>query len=409
MTTIELKEKINESRDPDRYNNWEVELKYPQIGFSAKLKGVSAIHEFVSKQIEGYSKYESLPDEINEEKEEFENIKESIENFVTISAVSDYDWHRSVNDPLESEKLLSDSPETEFLIKLYHSYPDCFLGAYEYISRDNLRNTDDKNYLTGCLLAYEFKARTSSDITQRREVEENSLSKVRESYTKYLNETETHQAEYIARSRKQVEESSKQIDEFLKNTQEGYDGWFNQAAQDFSAFYNVSNERIKTLENLYQEKLKLEAPAKYWNDRAKKLRKEGYWWLGGLVVCLGIGVVILIWILNMIAEGTLTKIFASTATAIKWSVALITLISFIAYAIRVISKLTFSAFHLVRDAEEREQLTYVYLALQKEKGIDQTERHLIMQSLFSRADTGLLKDEASPTMPGNIVDKFITK
>ena len=88
---------------------------------------------------------------------------------------------------------------------------------------------------------------------------------------------------------------------------------------------------------------------------------------------------------------------------------MITLISFIAYAIRVISKLTFSSFHLVRDAEEREQLTYVYLALHKEKGIDQTERHLVMQSLFSRADTGLLKDDASPTMPGNIVDKFVTK
>ena len=45
----------------------------------------------------------------------------------------------------------------------------------------------------------------------------------------------------------------------------------------------------------------------------------------------------------------------------------------------------------------------------KEKGVDVTERHLIMQSLFSRADSGLLKDEASPTMPGNIMDKFISK
>ena len=69
--------------------------------------------------------------------------------------------------------------------------------------------------------------------------------------------------------------------------------------------------------------------------------------------------------------------------------------------------MTFSTFHLSRDAEEREQLTYVFLAMQKEKAIDPTERHLIMQSLFSRADTGLLKDEGSPTMPGNIFDKVI--
>ncbi len=85
------------------------------------------------------------------------------------------------------------------------------------------------------------------------------------------------------------------------------------------------------------------------------------------------------------------------------------LISFIVYAIKIFSKLTFSSFHLVRDAEEREQLTYVYLALKKEQSIDDTERHLIMQSLFSRADSGLLKDDAGPTMPGNMAEKIIQR
>ena len=118
---------------------------------------------------------------------------------------------------------------------------------------------------------------------------------------------------------------------------------------------------------------------------------------------------ILVWVLDEVSKGTLSQIFQNTGTSIKWSVALITIISFLAFFIRTFSKLTFSSFHLVRDAEEREQLTYVYLALQKEKGVDQTERHLIMQSLFSRADTGLLKDEGSPTMPGNIADQLIRK
>ena len=72
----------------------------------------------------------------------------------------------------------------------------------------------------------------------------------------------------------------------------------------------------------------------------------------------------------MVADGTLQKVFAETSTAIKWSVAFITLISFLAYGIRTFAKLTFSSFHLVRDAEEREQLTYVYLALKKEQKID---------------------------------------
>jgi len=166
---------------------------------------------------------------------------------------------------------------------------------------------------------------------------------------------------------------------------------------------------MSELENLYRQKLKLEAPAKYWSDRAKSLRKEGYWWLGGLITSIIITVSILVWVLSKIADGTIEHIFDNTGIAIKWTVVPITLVSFLTYAIRIFSKLTFSSFHLVRDAEEREQLTYVYLALQKEKGIDETERHLIMQSLFSRADSGLLKDDSSPTMPGNIIDKIVQK
>jgi len=32
-----------------------------------------------------------------------------------------------------------------------------------------------------------------------------------------------------------------------------------------------------------------------------------------------------------------------------------------------------------------------------------------MQALFSRAETGLLKDDASPTMPNDFVGKFMSK
>jgi hypothetical protein len=47
----------------------------------------------------------------------------------------------------------------------------------------------------------------------------------------------------------------------------------------------------------------------------------------------------------------------------------------------------------------------------KDSSIDKDDRHLIMQSLFSRADTGLLRDDSSPTMPGasGILEKVISK
>jgi len=91
---------------------------------------------------------------------------------------------------------------------------------------------------------------------------------------------------------------------------------------------------------------------------------------------------------------------------IRGMIILATIISFAAYLVRICGKLTFSSFHLQRDSEEREQLTMVFLALIEEGAIEQKERDLILQSLFSRADTGLLGGDSSPTMPLSIIEKL---
>lgn len=63
-------------------------------------------------------------------------------------------------------------------------------------------------------------------------------------------------------------------------------------------------------------------------------------------------------------------------------------------------KYMFSNFHLARDAEEREKLTYLYVSLLNKGDFSEDERKIVLQALFSRSDTGLLKEDSSPTMPG---------
>ena len=58
-----------------------------------------------------------------------------------------------------------------------------------------------------------------------------------------------------------------------------------------------------------------------------------------------------------------------------------------------------STYHLGRDAEERYSLTYFYLALSKDVTVEKEERLLVMQSLFSRSDSGLLNTDSGPTLP----------
>ena len=155
--------------------------------------------------------------------------------------------------------------------------------------------------------------------------------------------------------------------------------------------------KIQELENLYQAKLRLQKPAEYWKKAAKKFRLEG-------IICAVLLVIFLI-----LGAGYLSNFFTDWLTGQELQVKLNTvqgivifgtLLAVYAFLIRVLSRLAFSAFHLMRDAEEREQLTYFYLSLINEKKIHEESRDIILQALFSRSETGLLTKEAAPTMPG---------
>ena len=91
-----------------------------------------------------------------------------------------------------------------------------------------------------------------------------------------------------------------------------------------------------------------------------------------MVVLVLIGCFSLYFLLWKTTESILKTFFGDDKTvAIRWSLLFITFISFLAFGIRALNKLTFNSFHLARDAEERESLTIFYLALLKvaEKGL----------------------------------------
>ena len=118
------------------------------------------------------------------------------------------------------------------------------------------------------------------------------------------------------------------------------------------------------------------------------------------------GSLLLFILLISLGNNFFENVFNDNIKGIKWSLILITIVSLLAFIIRMLAKLYMSTLHLSRDADEREQLTHFYLALKKDTTIDPQERQLILQSLFSRADTGLLKEDSSPTMPNSFIEKF---
>jgi len=408
MTVKEFKEAIATSKNKEWYQNYELTINYPHIHYNRILKGVINIYEFVVEQSDNYSQLSNLPDELDKIRVRFIAAKGNILQLFSQGNTNKNNWDdnlRAISGYYAHQPIfLYGFVETDFLLKTYKERPDFFIGAFDFLKGDTSKVTQ-KQYLQGYILAYEFSSKEFSEIAERKDVERRSMSKISTDFSDKLGEAQRETIEVISKTRQKFEEYVKAMDALKDEKNSAFNEWFGITKRDFLNFNNASNRQVKELENLYIEKLKLEAPAQYWNKRAIRLRGEGKRWLIGMIICLSISAGILVCILSMIADGTLQKIFSETSAAIKWSVAFITLISFLAYGIRTFAKLTFSSYHLVRDAEEREQLTYVYLALKKEKDIDQTERHLIMQSLFSRADSGLLKDDSGPTMPGQIIDQ----
>jgi hypothetical protein len=413
MTNSEFRKKLLETANVEWFNSVTENFNLPHIQYNNTLTGFSAIYEFVNQQIEGWQKLgENLPNQFKESKDYFIRFRTSILNLYNSfyaepnqSNLNSY-WQQSKNNNRlqlnqQSFPVFTYScSQTEFLLRIFYEASDYFEGAYNFIVSNNSLNTNSRNSLIGYILAYEFLIK-GNEITQRKNAEKSAISKIRNDFDSYLSKTETDVVKYLSQAKASYEEYVKALDELKTDKESNFNEWFTTSKSGFETFNKDSHQKIKELEITYREKLKLEEPANYWFERAKKLKTQGWWALGVLaffviLACVGLG--ILLW---QSPESMLVSWFSDDkSAAIRWSIVFITILTFLAYGIRAVNKVMFSSFHLARDCEERHTLTYFYLSLLNDSKVDDKDRQLIMQSLFSRADTGLLKEDSSPTLPG---------
>jgi hypothetical protein len=419
MTTQEFKEIIAGAKEVEWFKSVEVSFSFPYINETRTFKGLTAIYAYVSQEIAEWNGYEvnSSPD-LRKSLDYFTNVKNQIEGFVnrqlneapsTLNAT----WRRVVVviEDMGNKPIPSDSPYTKFLVSVFKHQPEYLAGAYKYVVKASQYHVNDRNFMTGTLMAYEFERRDQTDLISRRDAEKKSLSQIRTKFSKYLSESENQVLDLLKNLSDKYDEYVKRIDELKTEKSQLFHSWFeNTKGEEWKNWFEPATKVISELEETYKQKLKLEEPALYWSARAKRLNKHG--WTAMVVVVLLVGITT--WSLGKILWNTPEQIYSSwfagdKSAAIRWSIVYITLISFVAYCIKTITKVMFSSFHLARDCEERYTLTYFYLSLLKDSNVDEKDRQLIIQSLFSRAETGLLKDDSSPTMPNESLGKFFNK
>ena len=256
-------------------------------------------------------------------------------------------------------------------------------------------NSIDTSYLNGYISALVFRGDIEKTLSSVVRIKEETLDQINKTQQTKLNELQSKliAAETVHKTR--IDEIDKDFNSIKKTQLEVIEKNENRT----NSFIDEKNKRMQELENLYQEKLKLEAPAKYWETMCGEYDTIGKKWKRWALTASSLFILYLTMILynfpGDLNEFNIKGLKATLIIALTASIGI--------YAIRLLIKLSTSAFHLSRDAKERHQLTYVYLALLKDKAVTEAERAIVLQAIFSRADTGLLKGEHGPTLPDSPV------
>jgi hypothetical protein len=430
MTTQELQKAITESKFSARYNNVSIILNFPYLNYKNELKGLSTIYEFASSQIAAFNdpRFKPLNSISSNSKNYFNRFVDEIKKFkISSQNVSDYEIKalernliQFASEVRNYSPFIYNCPEVEFLLDIKTRYTNAvYESAYNYILENSV-NFNSRDSFVGYQLAFNYFNKDNADL-KRFELDKKVITESRKFFEKYLSESEGQINQFLGDTKAKYDKYILHLQEFKDEKEITFKTWFDKSNEEYSAFYKQVNDQIEsfnksstakisTLENTYEELLRLKKPAEYWRLRAEDLKKQGWRslkWLIALVVFTATMLFVLLW---LTPDDMLVTIFSEDKSkAIRWSIVFLAFLSVLIYGIRTLNKVTFSSFHLARDAEEREQLTHVYLSLINEKAMDKEDRLLIMQSLFSRADTGLLKEDSSPSMPGatSVIEKLV--
>jgi hypothetical protein len=161
---------------------------------------------------------------------------------------------------------------------------------------------------------------------------------------------------------------------------------------------------IANLEKTYAEKLRLDKPAEHWTKLESKYDALGRKWAFAGAIFSVAFIYLLLTALYKPPDSLELHSFAG-AMGVRALILFALIASISVFVIRFCFKMSISAYHLSRDARERSQLTYFYLSLVAGKSISSDLQTVVLQALFSRADTGLLKSEGL-SMPGGALTEI---
>ena len=200
---------------------------------------------------------------------------------------------------------------------------------------------------------------------------------------------------------KDADEQFREITSFIEDKHNQIQVQYDEKVSELAEFQKSIDDwqkekqtKIKDLQETYENKLALEAPERLWKKRSKEhqlLAKKWTRFLIHAVIALIFSLVGLVVVIHSYLNS-----IQSELPFISESFILISVISFFIYIVRILIKIVMSNHHLATEYKQKAALTRFYQALTKAgTNIEKEERLIIINSLFSKVETGLVKTDAS--------------
>lgn len=423
MEIKELKAKFNDLTYLEWYKTVQIEFHSNPSDIHKTFKGFESFYKFILKEKKEWSNDTGISEIsiLNTSKIAIVNLVDEVDQ--SIGQLTSYrnqpeNLRHRIQSAIEDNRhkyYIYNSPQVSFLKVLHKTNQYAIPGAHLFFSgmfRNNYSRQDwveNREDIIGVIAAYEFTTSEMSQIFNRRIHERKAFAQLRNEFDEEIKEIAKIKEDNSTLLNEKIEIFEQLISELRMKQNENYDTFFKNYKKEFDTVFGDSKSKMENLQKLYNDKLVLEKPAEFWGKRAEELKKSATLWLILSILSSVIGLIVLGCLIFSLSTEQISKHIQNPSISIRWSILSLLSIAIIVFLVRTFTKLTMSSYHLYRDAQERKQLTYLYLTLKNEAEIPDADRHIILQSLFSRSDTGLLKEDSGPTMPVSMLDKFNSK
>jgi len=293
---------------------------------------------------------------------------------------------------------LSSSPTGAFILRLKEERRDLVAagaylvlgGAYSPQQHQQLHPL----FLEGVIEGFLFKREIDWTATTHRE----ALEKLKHQYSKHL----TDQKRKFQEIEKANVELNTKFDASLEAKEKLLEGLHVEQGTEFQKLIEKHEDNLKSIENAYDQKLALWKPVEYWEARGRSHNTKSNWF----ALASGVMGVIILSALGWLAYEIFLNVPANEKPQV-WQVGVFSVAAFFGIWIeRLLVRLFISNMHLATDAEERVTMLQTYLSIIREGSeFAPEDKKLILERLFHPAADGLVKDDAAPPSPLEILSR----